>query len=77
MAYIQGTTGNDLIIGTNENDVLDGLGGIDTINCGNGDDRLIAFMGIVDGASGNDTLVADYSNYTVEDTVGESNLRVF
>jgi Ca2+-binding RTX toxin-like protein len=72
MAYIQGTTGNDLIIGTNENDVLDGLGGIDTINGGNGDDRLIAFMGIVDGASGNDTLVADYSNYTVEGITNEA-----
>src|SRR4028118_769383 len=49
------------ITGTQYDDVLRGGTGIDTLNGGAGNDRLIDTNGTVDGGAGIDTLVADYS----------------
>lgn len=63
MAVINGTSANDILIGTNVllgdfaitgNDTIDALGGDDTIISGSGRD-------IVDGGSGNDLLIVNFS----------------
>lgn len=52
---LQGTTGNDAIVGFSTDDVLTGRGGDDTLSGGIGHDRL-------DGGAGNDTLSGDAGN---------------
>ena len=61
-ATIIGTTGNDLINGTNGPDVIVGLGGNDVINGGNGNDVICGYAGndTLNGGSGNDTLLGSY-----------------
>jgi len=68
MAIINGTDGDDDLVGTNAADVINGLGGDDkltagagdTLNGGDGDDRLIgAYGAILNGGAGIDT--ADYT----------------
>jgi Ca2+-binding RTX toxin-like protein len=68
MANITGTTGNDLRVGTNDDDTITGLGGDDllegldgddNINAGSGNDALWGGEGddILNGVGGNDGLV--------------------
>lgn len=61
---ITGTSGNDVVVGTNNpdyirsgpgNDNIKGLGGNDDINSGSEDD-------VVDGGDGNDTIFGEYGN---------------
>ena len=65
MSTINGTSGNDNLIGTAAGDLINGLGGIDTITAGDGDDRIIVWdhpplgnptYGAVDGGAGHDIL---------------------
>ena len=51
---INGTAGNDSLVGGPGNDTIDGLAGIDTLRGGDGDDTLINGE-VVDGAAGFDT----------------------
>lgn len=57
-ATITGTPGDDVLMGTNFNDEIRGLGGNDTINGGIGDDILYGDQGadILAGGGGNDSL---------------------
>jgi uncharacterized protein len=66
-ATIVGTIGNDVINGTNGNDVIVGLGGNDVINGGNGDDVICGYAGndTLNGGSGNDTLLGSYGTDTL------------
>ncbi|WP_118856252.1 beta strand repeat-containing protein [Sphingomonas mesophila] len=54
MAFIQGTTGNDPLVGTSDHDLINGLQGNDTISGDDGDDLIRPGTGddIVDGGSG-------------------------
>lgn len=56
---INGTTGNDVILGTDEADIIDGLQGADTIYGGGGGDTITGGPGadIMYGEDGNDTLI--------------------
>ncbi|MEO0926975.1 MAG: hypothetical protein AAFY63_13990 [Cyanobacteria bacterium J06643_13] len=58
---LNGTGGNDLIIGGDEDDVLAGLGGSDTIEGGGGNDIIIGGAGVdtLIGGAGGDTFVFD------------------
>lgn len=65
MFTINGTIGNDTLIGTAAGDLINGLGGIDTITAGDGDDRIIVWdhpplgnptYGAIDGGAGHDIL---------------------
>ncbi len=60
MAIINGTDGNDNLVGTSDNDTIYGNNGADTIIGGSGDDRLIPGNGndILYGGDGNDELNA-------------------
>jgi Ca2+-binding RTX toxin-like protein len=62
--HIDGKGGNDSLVGSNYNDVIEGGSGYDTISAGAGNDVLEDTEGQLAGGLGNDTLVADYSNYT-------------
>jgi RTX calcium-binding nonapeptide repeat (4 copies) len=51
---INGTPGDDVIVGSSGNDVINGLGGDDLVCGGLGND-------IINGGDGNDTLIGDTS----------------
>ncbi|USQ94694.1 calcium-binding protein [Caulobacter sp. RL271] len=56
--YLEGTEGDDVLIGGADADTLVGLGGNDTLQGGDGDDLLIGGAGsdTLDGGAGNDTV---------------------
>ena len=67
-----GTINEDIIDGAGGNDTISGLGGDDSLDGGDGqnilyggagDDTLVNSFGYADGNSGDDILIADYSNY--------------
>ena len=64
---IKGLEGDDTLNGNAGNDSLNGGSGDNTLYGGVGDDTLVTNFGYVDGESGNDTLIANYSNY--EDSI--------
>lgn len=76
IATIVGTTGNDVINGTNGNDVIVGLGGNDTINGGNGNDIICGDGGndILNGGNGMDTLFGGFGNDTLNGNNGNDSL---
>jgi predicted extracellular nuclease len=67
IATIVGTTGNDVINGTNGNDVIVGFGGNDTINGGNGNDIICGDGGndTLNGGNGIDVLVGGFGSDTL------------
>ncbi|OKH29182.1 calcium-binding protein [Chroogloeocystis siderophila] len=80
----QGTTGNDLLLGTNDDDILVGGLGNDTIRGGAGRDVLIGGAGNdvlsygaidrrLDGGSGTDTLAVDISGVNIDLTTTPNN----
>ncbi|MBD2359688.1 ExeM/NucH family extracellular endonuclease [Anabaena minutissima FACHB-250] len=64
---IIGTPGNDILTGTNKNDLIRGLGGNDTLLGGNGDDTLY-------GDNGNDTILSGNGNDTLYSGDGDDYL---
>ena len=60
---IYGLSGDDTLNGDSGNDSLYGGNGNNTLYGGAGNDTLSNISGYVDGNSGNDILIADYSNY--------------
>jgi hypothetical protein len=75
-ATIVGTTGDDVIHGTNGADVIVGLGGNDTIYGGNGNDVICGGAGndLLYGANGNDTLQGGFGNDILEGSNGNDTL---
>jgi uncharacterized protein len=75
-ATIVGTTGNDVINGTNGDDVIVGLGGNDVINGGGGDDVICGGGGndTLNGGNGNDTLLGGFGNDTLNGANGNDTL---
>ncbi len=61
---IQGTSGNDTLVGTSGVDMLIGLAGNDTLNGGAGADRMV-------GGAGNDTYIVDHWEEKVVEQSGE------
>jgi Ca2+-binding RTX toxin-like protein len=66
-ATIVGTPGDDVINGTNGNDVIVGLGGNDIINGGNGNDVICGNAGddTINGGNGIDLLFGSFGNDTL------------
>jgi Ca2+-binding RTX toxin-like protein len=75
-ATIVGTTGDDVIDGTNGDDVIVGLGGNDVINGGNGDDIICGNAGddTLNGGTGDDTLLGSYGLDTLNGQNGVDTL---
>ncbi|MGB8981823.1 MAG: ExeM/NucH family extracellular endonuclease [Anaerolineales bacterium] len=75
-ATILGTPGDDVIYGTNGNDVIVGLGGNDIIYGGNGDDVICGNAGddTIYGGNGNDTLLGSFGNDTIDAGNGDDTL---
>jgi predicted extracellular nuclease len=75
-ATIIGTTGDDMINGTNGNDVIVGLGGNDTINGGNGNDVICGNAGndTLRGSNGNDTLLGSFGDDLLDGGNGNDTL---
>ncbi|HCK65085.1 MAG TPA: hypothetical protein DHW49_02365 [Anaerolineae bacterium] len=73
---IVGTTGDDIIYGTNGADVIVGLGGNDVIYGGNGNDVICGGSGddIIEGGNGNDTLIGGFGNDTLDGGNGNDSL---
>ncbi|WP_341908625.1 calcium-binding protein [Polaromonas sp. YR568] len=64
---LNGTEGDDLMIGTNTTDRINGFGGNDELQGGDGDDAL-------DGSAGNDTLFGQSGNDALEGGEGADQL---
>jgi predicted extracellular nuclease len=75
-ATIVGTTGDDVINGTNGVDVIAGLGGNDTIYGGNGNDVICGDFGndTLNGGNGNDTLLGSFGNDDLDGGNGNDSL---
>jgi hypothetical protein len=82
---INGTNGNDNILGTlaadiinagNGNDIVDASDGNDTVNAGNGNDTVSGGIGndMLNGGSGNDWLDGGQGNDTLDGGNGEDTL---
>lgn len=82
MITIEGSSGNDYLPGTEENDVIYGYEAYDTLIGGSGEDYLVGERSndILTGSSGGDTFVLNYSGGgtdTITDfTVGEDVLQI-
>ncbi len=73
---IVGTPGDDVIYGTNGNDVIAGLGGNDIIYGGNGNDVICGDTGddTLYGGNGNDILIGGLGNDTLDGGNGNDTL---
>ena len=74
MATTNGSSGDDVIIGTMGADTLNGGAGSDTLDGGAGNDRLSGGSGsdILDGGSGSDTLNGDSGKDTLVYNLSEN-----
>jgi Ca2+-binding RTX toxin-like protein len=63
MANINGTAGDDTLLGTVAADAIDARGGNDTVNAGDGNDQVI-------GAGGNDTIFGEGGDDTINGGAG-------
>jgi hypothetical protein len=72
-----GTKADDLLIGTDENDVICGFGGDDVVNAGSGHDELIGYGGedILSGGHGNDTIKGKEKNDELYGEQGNDSLH--
>ncbi|AEV37885.1 hemolysin-type calcium-binding repeat protein [Pseudovibrio sp. FO-BEG1] len=68
---ILGTSGNDVLTGTQTSELIKGLGGDDTINGGAGRDKIAGMGGkdTLTGGEDSDTFVLDLSNLSVADLI--------
>ncbi|HMB24236.1 MAG TPA: ExeM/NucH family extracellular endonuclease, partial [Anaerolineales bacterium] len=75
-ATIVGTTGDDVLYGTNAADVIVGLGGNDTIYGGNGNDVICGGVGNdnISGGNGNDTILGGDGDDTLNGGNGNDSL---
>src|SRR6266850_2432278 len=73
MATYNGTAGNDTIIGGDEDDLIQGLGGLDFLQGGRGDDAVLGGDGndTIGGNDGNDWLRGGAGNDTVTGNAGQ------
>src|SRR5438552_2671873 len=67
MAILNGTEGNDTIIGTTDADTINGLGGNDFLAGDSGDDSIV-------GGTGNDTIYGDGGNDWLESGAGNDSM---
>src|SRR5258706_8524005 len=67
MATLNGTNGNDTIIGTTDADTINGLGGNDFLAGDSGDDSIV-------GGAGNDTIYGDGGNDWLEGGAGNDSM---
>ena len=76
-ATIVGTTGDDVINGTNGDDVIVAMGGNDTINGGNGNDVICGNAGddIIDGGNLDDLLFGSFGNDSLSGGNGNDSLN--
>src|SRR5258706_771035 len=68
MATLNGTEGNDTIVGGADNDVINGFGGNDNIQAGGGSDTVL-------GGAGNDTISGNDGTDWVEGGAGNEEVR--
>ncbi|MGY1756655.1 ExeM/NucH family extracellular endonuclease [Geodermatophilus sp. SYSU D00879] len=73
---IRGTSGDDVLRGTNGVDVIMGLGGEDTISGGNGDDVICGGAGddTLSGENGDDVLLGGFGDDTLDGGNGDDTL---
>ena len=73
---IMGEDADELIMGYGGNDGIHGYGGDDEIQGGSGDDRLYGEDGddFIDGGDGNDTLSGGYGNDTIRGSFGDDTI---
>ncbi|PTQ90080.1 beta strand repeat-containing protein [Agitococcus lubricus] len=64
MATVNGTTGNDNLVGTSTADTLNGLAGNDTLNGGAGTDTMV-------GSTGDDTYIIDVATDVITELLNE------
>src|SRR3989440_13058071 len=67
MATLNGTAGNDNLIGGADADTINGLGGDDFLAGGSGDDSIV-------GGTGNDTIYGDGGNDWIEGGAGNDSV---
>jgi predicted extracellular nuclease len=75
-ATIIGTPGDDVINGTNGNDVIVAMGGNDTVNGGNGNDVICGNAGddTINGGNGVDSLFGSFGDDTLDGANGDDSL---
>jgi predicted extracellular nuclease len=75
-ATIVGTPGNDVLNGTNGNDVIVGMGGDDILNGGNGDDVICGGSGndTIDGSNNNDILLGGLGDDIISGANGDDTM---
>jgi predicted extracellular nuclease len=75
-ATIIGTPGDNVLNGTNGNDVIVGMGGDDIINGGNGNDVICGNAGddTLNGGNGNDTLLGSFGDDILDGGNGNDTL---